>query len=321
MRDRTCIAVAGTHGKTTTTAMIAQVLNCGYFVGGEIVEQDAVAKDAKMMVVEADESDGTLVGYTPDYSIITNIEYDHMEHHASESAFLSCFELLIKNTQKKVFYCADDPIASKLCSPFPHCEAFSLPPHPLKIPLPGQHNQWNAAATQAVCKIWMSEEKIRYALQRIQPVRRRFETLCQQNGIRVISDYAHHPTEIAALIQTAQSLQPRRILLLFQPHRYTRTRALGADFPAAFKDTDLLWLVPVYPASEPLLEGGTTKDLLAHFSAYWEGRIHFSASLEAAWKEIKNHLSPGDLLLIAGAGDVEKVGDWAKAYFQEPINP
>ncbi|HEY5653726.1 MAG TPA: Mur ligase domain-containing protein, partial [Pontiella sp.] len=111
MRDRICIAVSGTHGKTTTTAMIAQVLGCGYCVGGEISGIEGVACDGEIMVVEADESDGTVAGYTPDYSIITNIEYDHMEHHKSEEAFVSCFEQLIQNTAHKVFYCAGDSMA------------------------------------------------------------------------------------------------------------------------------------------------------------------------------------------------------------------
>jgi UDP-N-acetylmuramate-alanine ligase len=106
MRARTCIAVSGTHGKTTTTAMIAQLLNCGYCIGGEVGGFEGVARDGEVMVVEADESDGTVAGYTPDYAVITNIDYDHMEHHASESAFAGCFEQLIQNTRRKVYYCS-----------------------------------------------------------------------------------------------------------------------------------------------------------------------------------------------------------------------
>jgi len=313
MRDRTCIAVSGTHGKTTTTAMIAQVLGCGYCVGGEIVGLQGVAKDGEIVVVEADESDGTVAGYTPDYAVITNIEYDHMEHHASAAAFVGCFEQFIRNTKKTVFYRADDPIAGKLCAGNPRCESFGYPASPLPLPLPGKHNQWNAAAAMAVAGIWKRRDEILDALKNIKPVRRRFETVYEGGGIRIISDYAHHPTEIAALIQTAQELRPGRLIGVFQPHRYTRTLALGPDFPNSFEGLEHLWLVPVYAASEQPIAGGTTTDLVSRFSEEWETRLTSSPSLQEAWTSIRESLREGDLLLIIGAGDVEQLADWARA--------
>jgi UDP-N-acetylmuramate--alanine ligase len=312
MRDRICIAVSGTHGKTTTTAMIAQVLQCGYCVGGEIVGFEGVAKDGEIMVVEADESDGTVAGYTPDYAVITNIEYDHMEHHASEAAFIGCFEKLIQNTSKKVFFREDDPISRKLCSSKSRCEPFDYPTSPLPLPLPGKHNQWNAAAAMAVAGMWKHPDEILGALARIKPVRRRFETVWEGRGFRVVSDYAHHPTEIAALIQTARELKPARLLGVFQPHRYTRTLALGPDFPASFEGLEHLWLVPVYAASEQPVEGGTTEDLANRFSAEWEARITCCSSLGDVWSDIRSRLRAGDLLLIIGAGDIEQLSDWAR---------
>lgn len=324
MRDRTCIAVSGTHGKTTTTAMIAQVLDCGCCIGGEITGIEGVARDAPLMVVEADESDGTVAGYTPDYAVITNIEYDHMEHHASEETFIGCFEQFIHNTREKVFYCADDPIsrdvvqaslpaqeqAGKPASQ--RCEPFHYPEDQISLPLPGRHNQWNAAAVLAVCSLWKNEEEIRQALETIRPIRRRFETVFEDGGIRIISDYAHHPTEVAALVQAVSELEPRRLLAVFQPHRYTRTLALGADFPAAFEGVDELWLVPVYAASEQPLPGGTTEDLMTHFPGSWNGRLHFNPTLEATWADIRIQLREGDLLLIIGAGDIEQLAEWAR---------
>jgi UDP-N-acetylmuramate--alanine ligase len=312
MRNRTSIAVSGTHGKTTTTAIIAQVLDCGYCVGGEISRWEGVAKDRALMVVEADESDGTVAGYSPDIAIITNIEYDHMEHHASEAAFIGCFERLIENTKQKVYYCAEDPIAGKLCAANPKCEPYQIPPGGLKLPFPGLHNQWNAAAALAVAKTWKSESEIRRALEKIHPIQRRFETVYEQSGIQIVSDYAHHPTEISALIQTARELNPRRLVGLFQPHRYTRTLALGDAFPPSFNGMDKLWLVPVYAASEQPLEGGTTQDLIQRFPVEWEDRVCYSNTLENAWAEIQSELQEGDLLLIIGAGDIEKVANWAK---------
>ncbi len=311
MRDRTCIAIAGTHGKTTTTAMIAQVLDCGYCVGGEISGIEGVAKDAPLMVVEADESDGTVAGYTPDYAVITNIEYDHMEHHASEADFISCFERLVRNTKKKVFYCGDDPMAHRLCSGNQKCEPFAFLETPIQLPIPGRHNQWNAAATMAACRSWKSDGEIRQALSKIRTIRRRFETLFEGEGLQIISDYAHHPTEVAALVQTALELKPKRLLGIFQPHRYTRTCALGAAFPASFEGLEKLWLVPVYAASERPIKGGTTQDLMTHFPSNWDDRLHDFDSLESAWTDLRSELREGDLLLIIGAGDIEQIADWA----------
>ena len=312
MRDRVCIAVSGTHGKTTTTAIIAQVLGCGYCVGGEIDSIEGVAKEGELMVVEADESDGTVDGYTPDYAVITNIEYDHMEHHASERAFVDCFERLIANTKHKVYYCPADRLASRLCLTHPKCTPYRIPKGGLNIPLPGHHNQWNAAAALAVSKPWKTEAEILHALEHIQSIRRRFETVFMGGGIRVVTDYAHHPTEIEALIQTALELKPRRLLGVFQPHRYTRTLALGADFPASFEGVEKLWIVPVYAASEQPIAGGTAEDLIARFPHKWSDRLYCCSSLTSVWAAICSELCAGDLLLIIGAGDIDELSERAR---------
>lgn len=311
MRDRICIAVSGTHGKTTTTAMIAQVLGCGYCVGGEIAGIEGVARDGEVMVVEADESDGTVAGYRPDFAIITNIEYDHMEHHASESAFIACFEQLIRQTTDTVYFCGDDPIARRVCGSNPKCVAFHYPEPRIEIPLPGNHNQWNAAAALAIARHWKSDAEVLKALREIKSIRRRFETVYEGGEIQIVSDYAHHPTEVAALIQTAQELKPRRLLGVFQPHRYTRTLALGPDFPPSFQGLEKLWLVPVYAASEQPVVGGTTRDLMDRFSVDWEERLHYAETLDAAWRDIRSELRAGDLLLIIGAGNIDQIAEWA----------
>ncbi len=314
-RDRVCVAVSGTHGKTTTTAIIAQILGSGFCVGGEIAGVEGVARDGDVLVVEADESDGTVAGYAPDYAVITNIEYDHMEHHESEAAFARCFEKLIDQTKTAVYYRADDPISNRLCAGNPKCVPFSLPAEPFQLPLPGNHNQWNAAAAVAVSRHWKSDGEIRAALLDIKPVGRRFETVFSALGVCVVSDYAHHPTEIAALIQTALELKPGRLLGIFQPHRYTRTLALGADFPPSFAGLDLLWLVPVYAASEHPLAGGTSADLAARFPGEWDSRLQLCPTLEDAWAAVQSELRVGDVLLIIGAGDIEQVADWASKWY------
>ena len=307
LHDRITIAVSGTHGKTTTTSMIAQILGCGYCIGGEVPGFDGVAKDGEIMVVEADESDGTIVNYHPDIAVITNIEYDHMEHHASVEAFEACFKALIANTKQKVVYCAEDPAAARLCAGNPKAVSYGVASGAWQVALPGRHNRLNASAAIEVSKQWKTEAEIFQALEKIKPVRRRFEKVFE-GEYTIISDYAHHPTEIRTLIQTVrETLNPKRLLGVFQPHRYTRTKALMVDFPPAFQGLEKLWLVPVYAASEKPIEGGTTEDLVRNFSAEGGPEVKNFHSLENAWYDIKGVLREGDVLLIIGAGDVDKI--------------
>jgi len=311
LRDRFTIAVSGTHGKTTTTSMIAQILGCGYCIGGEVPGFDGVARDGDVMVVEADESDGTIANYHPDIAVITNIEYDHMEHHASVEAFEACFKTFIAQTKQKIVYCAEDPAASRLCAGNPKAVPYGVAGGEWRVALPGRHNRLNAAAALEVSHDWKTEAEIFRALEKIKPVRRRFERVFE-GEYTIISDYAHHPTEIRTLIETAlETLKPKRLLGVFQPHRYTRTKALMDDFPPAFQGLDKLWLLPVYAASEKPLAGGTTEDLLNHFSNEWKNRIKSFHSLEKTWQDIQSELRAGDVLLIIGAGDVNKIMECA----------
>jgi UDP-N-acetylmuramate-alanine ligase len=259
------------------------------------------------MVVEADESDGTIVNYHPDIAVITNIEYDHMEHHASVEAFEACFKTFIANTKKKVVYCADDPAASRLCAG----SSKAVPYHfaPVNVSLPGRHNQLNACAALEVSKQWKTEVEIFRALEKIKPVRRRFEKVFE-GEYTIISDYAHHPTEIRTLVQTVlETLKPKRLLGVFQPHRYTRTKALMADFPPAFQGLEKLWLLPVYAASEKPVKGGTTEDLFKKFPNNGKPAVQSLQTLETAWQEIQRELRTGDVLLIIGAGDIEQLAE------------
>ena len=310
LRDRITIAVSGTHGKTTTTSMIAQILGCGYCIGGEVPGFDGVAKDGGIMVVEADESDGTVANYHPDIAVITNIEYDHMEHHASVEAFEACFKTFIANTKQKIVYCAEDPTAARLCAGNPKAVPYRFAP--LKVSLPGRHNQLNACAAMEVAGQWKSEAEILQVLGKIKPVRRRFERIFE-GEYTIISDYAHHPTEIRTLVQTTlETLKPKRLLGVFQPHRYTRTKALMADFPPAFRGLDKLWLLPVYAASEKPLAGGTTDDLFRNFPQSGKLDVKNVLSLDGAWHDIQRELRPGDVLLIIGAGDIEQLAERAR---------
>ncbi|MBC8205601.1 MAG: UDP-N-acetylmuramate--L-alanine ligase [Kiritimatiellales bacterium] len=314
LRERFTIAVSGTHGKTTTTAMIAQILDCGYCIGGEVEGFDGTARDGGIMVVEADESDGTVANYHPDIAVITNIEYDHMEHHADFESFEACFRKFIEQAKEKIIYCAEDPVATRLCEKNPKAVGYQYPisNNQYSISLPGRHNLLNAMAAVEVCKQWLSEEIIWQRLETLHPVKRRFEVV-HQGEYTVISDYAHHPTEIRALIDTAfETLKPKRLLGVFQPHRYTRTLALGPDFPPAFQGLEKLWLLPVYAASEEPIEGGTTADLIKKFPESEKMDIKFFQTLEKTWQDVQCELCAGDVLLIIGAGDIEKIGEWSK---------
>ncbi|MCX7007671.1 MAG: UDP-N-acetylmuramate--L-alanine ligase, partial [Kiritimatiellaeota bacterium] len=378
------IAVAGTHGKTTTTAMIAQLLQAAglapaFAIGGEVDSLGGVAAmgQGRHIVVEADESDGTLALYAPDIAVVTNIEFDHMEHFGGEPELVGCFQRFIKQA-RRVIYGADDPRAASLCGggiSFGFAEgadfravnielsarasAFDVLRRGeklcrLHLPVPGRHNILNAlAACAAVSEVFQGLEKetgsfskdwkkegsdfpslgknhaeiskpwktlagIFQALENFCPARRRFEVVSEAGGVLVISDYAHHPTEVRALVAAARGLN-RRLAAVFQPHRYTRTLALGADFPGAFAGVDEVVLAPVYAASEAPLAGGTSHDLARHFAQSGVARLREVESLEAAWFYLRASLKPDDVLLVVGAGDVEKIAFWAKEFYGKKV--
>lgn len=344
------VAVAGTHGKTTTTAMIAQILQAGgcapaFAIGGEVEALGGVAGagQGRYMVVEADESDGTLALYAPDIAVVTNIEFDHMEHFRGEPELVECFRRFMAQAQRVVF-CADDPRAATLAGAglsygfAPQAEfraehielaarasAFDIMRDGKKLgrvhlPVPGRHNILNALAACAVgCELAQPWDAMGRALENFCPARRRFEVVSETGNVLVISDYAHHPTEIRALIAAARGLPRRRLWAVFQPHRYTRTLALGPDFSGAFAGVDEVVLVPVYAASEPPLAGGTSADLARYFEKNGGVPLRNVASLEAAWNYLRTKLQAGDVLLIVGAGDIEKIAGWAQEFYGHEI--
>lgn len=346
LEGRTSVAVTGTHGKTTTSAMIAQVLadgglKPGFCIGGEVTALGGVAAPGagRILVVEADESDGTVILYEPDVAVITNIEYDHMEHFRDEDTLVGCFKTFAANAKRRVIYCADDPRAVAVCETHPKrfsCgfsaradlrgtdveeTASSVSLNILlkgrklgrvALPVPGRHNAQNAlVACAAAMELGLSFEQVRDGLGKFTHVRRRFEKVVDRDGLLVISDYAHHPTEIQALVQTALQLK-KKVIAVFQPHRYSRTLALGKDFPPAFAGLSELVLVPVYEASEAPLAGGTSEDLFQHFQTFGRVPTRYIPSLEEAWRYLKMNFGKGDLLLVIGAGDVEKIAGWAR---------
>ena len=346
LEGRTSVAVTGTHGKTTTSAMIACTLASaglkpGFCIGGEVTALGGVAAPGggTYLVVEADESDGTVILYEPDVAVITNIEYDHMEHFHDEETLVGCFKTFAAAAKRRVIYCADDPRAVGVCGKCARGLSYGFSASAalrgtdveetasavrinvflkgrslgvLSLPVAGRHNAQNAlAACAAAMELGLTFEQVRDSLGKFMHVRRRFEKVVDRGGRLVISDYAHHPTEIRALVRTALQLRKRKTIAVFQPHRYTRTLALGKDFPPAFEGLSELVLVPVYEASEAPLAGGTSEDLFQHFQSFGRVPTRYSPSLEEAWQYLKSNFETGDLLLVIGAGDVEKIAGWA----------
>ena len=348
------VAVCGAHGKTTTTCFATRLLQelgalPSWCIGGSTTALGGVAgvDGGDLLVVEADESDGTLALYHSAVTVLNNIDLDHLEHFAGESALLDCYRQAVRQTRLGLAYGADDARASDVAREFRgptisfgFSEQATLRATQIELTadgivfavtwqgdelgrvalrVPGRHNVLNALGALAAGMLLGQDARTALALlPRVAELpARRFERIGAGGGIQVISDYAHHPAEIAALVATARLQGSRRVVAVFQPHRYTRTRALGADFPAAFEGVDELVLAPVYAASETPLEAGGIADLHAHFRRLQPALpVLLARSLDEAWAGLRRRLQPGDLLLVVGAGDVVQIAGWAAAAVQ-----
>ena len=354
------VAVCGAHGKTTTTCFatrLLQVLGAApdWCIGGTTKRLGSVAGygDGNLLVAEADESDGTLALYHPAVTVLTNIDLDHLEHFDGEAALCACFRKAVVQTREGVAVCRDNArawqVAQAAAVPLldfgfsaeatlradgvrvtSATASFDVvyrgtPMGRLTLDVSGRHNVLNAlGAAAAALLLGHAPEKVFAALAEAcdELPGRRFESIAEAGGIRCIADYAHHPAELLAAVEMARVQNPARLVVVFQPHRYTRTLALGADFPKAFAAADEVILLPVYAASEAPLEGGDICDLYAHFreEAFDNGRlgeaslpVRLARSREEAWQYLRQALKPGDLLLIAGAGDVIDMASLVRA--------
>lgn len=350
---RRSIAVSGTHGKTTTSAMIAAILDAAgrspsYCIGGELEALGGVARQGEGddLVVEADESDGTIRCYEPDIAVVTNVEYDHMEHFSNEDDFFDCFRVFAANARDRVAVCGDDErglqivrstgaalvvygrgaeaaVRAESIRLFPYRSVFQLraegmSPIDVELPAPGVHNAVNAAGAAAAARAaGVSWEAIVDGLRGFRPARRRFDVVCPGPPVTVISDYAHHPTEIRSVAEAAGVLPGARRIALYQPHRYTRTFALRDAFPPAFRGFDELVLFPVYAASEDPIPGGTSEDLLAAIQRQGSPPVRLADSLADGWAMARALTRPGDILLILGAGDIEQLVPLARREYGE----
>ncbi len=332
---RKTIAVAGAHGKTTTSAMLAWILtHCGlepgYVIGGETALPGWVADlgGEGPLVVEADESDGTLVAYQPHTSILTHLEWDHPERFPTEEALWKCYQRFIDQSGS-IWIRGDDQCARHLTQHRPDVNVVGLQPgcdlqllqqrdHPDgqdftfcvqgrrlqgALTLPGLHNTWNALmALGASFEEGATPEQALDALSRFPSVARRFQ-LRESNGVWVVQDYAHHPTEIRAVMTSLAARKAPRLRVVFQPHRYSRTLRLLKEFADAFSGVSTLDLLPVYAASEsPSL--GVDSDVLAE--ACRERGIHTKCwhHPSSLLQELNSTAVEGDLIALLGAGDI-----------------
>ena len=291
MTARRGIIVAGMHGKTTTSSMAAHVLRAGglnpsHYVGAEIPILGTNAhwdNAGDLFVAEGDESDGTLALFEPEHAIILNIEEEHLDYYKDLAAIETVFRRLLEQTRGTVYYCIDDPHTTRLCegragavSFGSSCRAdyrFAAPEMKnfqsrfevfqrgeklgnAVLNVPGRHNVSNATSVIALAsELGVPFDKIAAALETFRGARRRFEFKHRGEKYSVVDDYGHHPSEIRATLETARAGHEGRIVAMFQPHRYTRTKALAEEFGAAFAKADAVVVADVYPASEPPIEG------------------------------------------------------------------
>jgi len=341
MKGKVSVAVAGCHGKTTTTSMVALVLERAgldptVVVGGEL---DDIGGNAKLgqgnyLVAEADESDGSFLKLAPTVAVVTNIDDDHLDHYGGDmarltQAFRSFLESVPAGGAQVV--CADDPRLAGMApamgeraitygiqggrfrasgiSRVGAGSGFNVEDQGralgrVSLGVPGIHNVSNALAALAVgWFLGVEFAQMAEALGRYQGVHRRFETVAEAGGVRVVDDYAHHPTEIEATLEAAQDQAPGRVIVVFQPHRYSRTRLLAGAFGPAFRRADHLVLLPIYPAGEKPVPG-VDSGLIARSVEASLGRRPVMAKpsdvpgLVAAWAH------PGDMVILMGAGNV-----------------
>ncbi len=342
--QRRTIAVAGTHGKTTTSSMLTLVLlesdrSPSFLIGGEISQLGINAQwsNGEWFVLEADESDGS--GFTIDHEalIVTNIEADHLEYHGTFENLRVAFERFVHSTRGPVVLCADDPITASLAQgtsaiTYGRAQDASVQITELvssragvafdvvvdgvtlgrvELPLPGVHNALNACAVIALAlELGVSFDGCVGALSRFGGVRRRFEPRGERGGVVFVDDYAHLPTEIAAAISAGRDGKWGRVVAVFQPHRFSRTQSLWPEYADAFEGADLLVLTGIYAAGEAAREGVTGRLILdAVASAHPDQEVVYIEDRADVAEVLASILRAGDLCLTLGAGDVTRLAD------------
>ena len=348
MRLKYGVAIAGSHGKTTTTSMVAAILSHAgmdptVVVGGKAAAMggsNARVGKSEFLVVESDESDGSFLKLSPILAVVTNIDREHLDHYADIQTIRGAFTEFVN---KVPFYgaaivCLDDENVQAILPAIrrrkvtygkssqadsqpgeTECEGmhsiFRLRSRTADLGLfrvnsPGAHNVLNATAAIAVAlELGVTPDVARDGLAKFTGVGRRFEIKGEVNGVRVVDDYGHHPTEILATLAAARTCCAGRVHVLFQPHRYTRTMHLMDEFAKAFHSADRVVLLDIYAASERPIEGVTAHALAARMREFGHRDAVYAGSNETGVREIIQGVKPGDLIVTLGAGSVSQLGD------------
>jgi UDP-N-acetylmuramate--alanine ligase len=342
------IAVAGSHGKTSTTSLVGWLLAEAGFdptvvIGGKVNSLGTNAKlgEGEFLVAEADESDGSFLQLSPVIEVVTNIDLEHLDYYQNIDEIK---EVFLQFINKIPFYGAavlcldDDNVASLLprikkrvityglatqadirarqlqaeglATSFEVCRGSAVLGE-IMINSPGRHNVLNSLAAVAVgLELEIPFAKITAALATFTGVQRRLQIKGEARGITVIDDYGHHPTEIKATLAAIRSAWPsRRLLVMFQPHRYTRTRGLFKEFCTAFHDADILILTEIYPASENPIEGVTAENLMIGIKEHGQRQVYLAAGVDDLAGMVQPMLEDGDIVLTLGAGDILRAGE------------
>jgi UDP-N-acetylmuramate--alanine ligase len=347
------VAVAGTHGKTTTTSMIATVLNkTGYdptiVVGGLLntIGSNARLGKGDYIVLEADESDRSFLLLSPTIAVVTNIEPDHLDNYKDLDDIRSAFLTFVN---KVPFYgaavlCLDEPVVQSLIPAMKRriitygtaAQAdvsisdvsieglgstftlrFNGSTQKVRLNVPGIHNVLNATAAFAATRdMGIEPRRIAEGLETFQGVERRFQ-IKSRDGITVIDDYAHHPTEIRATLSAAKRGNFRRLFVVFQPHRYTRTFHLFDDFARAFNLADVVLMLDIYPAGEAPIDGITAPALIEQIKSFGHKNALYVPTFEAIESYIIANAKEGDAVIVMGAGSVTKLSDILSARFSK----
>ncbi len=348
MRLKYSIAVAGAHGKTTTTSLVASVLAGGgldptVVIGGKLknIGTNALLGQGDYIVAEADESDGSFLKYSPAIAVVTNIDREHLDfykdlddikevflHFIDRIPFYGLAVLCMDNeavqdliprirkrfitygTTPQADLQAIDVVCKGLSCKFRvvfHGETLGT----VTLNLPGEHNVYNSLAAIVVgIELGIGFRKIKSALEKIEGVQRRLETKGTAKGVMVLDDYGHHPTEIkTTLAALTQGWPGKRKVVVFQPHRYTRTQALFDDFARSFYQADVLLVMPVYAASEKPIEGVNSRSLCESIQAHGHKDVRFVEDMNEAVAVLAGLVTPEDVVLTLGAGSVYQVGE------------
>jgi UDP-N-acetylmuramate--alanine ligase len=345
MRVKYGVAIAGSHGKTTTTSLVATVLRAAgldptVVVGGRMAAFGSNAKlgAGDLLVAEADESDGSFLRLTPTIAAITNIDPEHMDHYTTFDALKDAF---VEFAERVPFYglavlCLDHPTVQEILprirrrhvtygqSPQADYSARNIAHHGLitsfdvtgrgrsfgefQVRMPGHHNVLNALAVIAIAdELEVPLDVMKEALSTFSGVARRFSVMGQPGGVTLVDDYGHHPAEIQATLAAARNAYQKRVLVAFQPHRYTRTQHLFEEFTRAFNDADVVFVTDIYAAGERPIEGISASSLVKAMRDHGQRSASYVSDFDELARQLARIAEPGDVLISLGAGDINRI--------------